>query len=88
MFARDDGEEYSGVTPGGPPDIGNTPGAAFEEEDEQEKSVELVNVTLSSGGDVDLSALPVRVSCNEGDMPMMTPGPSQKGFYNEPANGT
>ena len=36
---------------------------------------EKVILTLSSGDEVDLSQLPVRVSCNEGDLPMMTPRP-------------
>ena len=52
-----------------------TPGGGRFEEDGAgyASPEEKVNLTLSSGDEVDLSSLPVRVSHNEGDLPMETP---------------
>ena len=67
------------------PDHEQTPGGGqFDEDDDRHDQAwkggheEKVILTLSSGDEVDLSQLPVRVSCNEGDAPMMTPGPAER----------
>ena len=41
---------------------------------DQNISCEMINVSLSSGSDVDILQLPVQVTQNEGDFAMATPG--------------
>jgi len=64
-------------TPGGPDDISIIV--------QDENSPEKVCVTLSSGEDVDVSSLPVRVAPLDGDLPMQTPKHPQEISYDEPA---